>query len=59
MTLDYMYISSDTGLRTLGYDLSIQSEDVGARHGGSSPIVGLDGTVFAVGTAHKLRAYPP
>lgn len=51
------YISSDAGLYTLRFDLTPELLDLTAGHGGSAPIVGHDGTVYAVGSDHLLRAY--
>lgn len=59
MSLDHMYITSDDGLYTLSYDLTIESRDAAAAHGGSSPAVGPDGTVYSVGADNMLRAYGP
>jgi outer membrane protein assembly factor BamB len=57
MTLDSVYIGSDAGLFTLQFDLSTAGVDSGALGGGSSPAVAPDGTIYAVGVDHILRAY--
>jgi hypothetical protein len=55
--LDRVYIGSDGGLFTLQFDLSTAGVDSGALGGGSSPAVAPDGTIYAVGVDHILRAY--
>jgi outer membrane protein assembly factor BamB len=57
VTWDRVYISSNAGLHTLRFNLTTDFVDLAAAHGGSSPIVGHDGTVYAVGADHLLRAY--
>jgi FOG: WD40-like repeat len=59
VTWDGIYLSSDTGLETHQFDLSFDAVDRDARGGASSPAVGKDGTIYAVSTDQKLRAYRP
>jgi outer membrane protein assembly factor BamB len=58
LTWDRVYVSSEAGFYTFGFDFTTTQRDVVAANAIASPAVGPDGSIYVVTQQGMLRKYP-